>query len=652
MKRTLPVGILLFLSLSSPVSSIEAQESTKEPSPQAYHDDHDHRILAAVHLKLIEKDGEAHVQMLISAVGPQVAPMHGWQGIRGSNLVTARQFEKILAGRFPVVVATRFTGQAEPVYGKIRAGKFGSVPIRCLGEDGRIDFLSLTKHSYPLELVVDAGPVPSGLHFTDIYLNHANRLQVGYLVAGPEVKVIDFRSLGDPRHPPAGGAQKPPAPLPPVVLVKAPLAVAQPEEKTRPLPPPVTNAEWDKRDLEGKWVYYQKSVEQDSETYAAWLQYLDKRNDFAFLERLALYEGNMNALKILSRQKAPQWMRVAVWLRQAYPSQHEPNDTHWMITGSDPAFAYSYLKKYKEVVQKGPLEFSYLALEKANLPLVDVSKALPPFDLKEVFRYLDAPGDISDFGDRERAEAGKVYLHQVLRTIDAFTLSNRYQQPWLGKLTQLTRHPNEKIRQAGYLAFTHFRYSNVNPGDIPYREFTNAANSINEPPAIREAALMAYSYYDHPEVYLKLLRVARETDHPGWNAAVSRLFDLGNDFTLKYLQQIPEQDLTPKKKQLLRSMFDRFDQWQRTREPESWVYFLPIWLEYAAWAEHVNDPLRKQLTPWTKEILANNGGAQLEEKLEKIAMSYAPRFRVENDQALFVQRVRQLAGAILAERKK
>ena len=58
-------------------------------------------------------------------------------------------------------------------------------------------------------------------------------------------------------------------------------------------------------------------------------------------------------------------------------------------------------------------------------------------------------------------------------------------------------------------------------------------DDAKETAAIRESALMAFSSISHPQVYVRLHELALETDHPAWPAAISRLNDLGDEFTLE-----------------------------------------------------------------------------------------------------------------------
>jgi hypothetical protein len=183
-------------------------------------------------------------------------------------------------------------------------------------------------------------------------------------------------------------------------------------------------------------------------------------------------------------------------------------------------------------------------------------------------------------------------------------------------------------------------------------EFYQVTSDPKEPPAVREAALMAYSYFRHPDVYLKLHVLALQTKHPAWSAAVSRLGEVGNDFTLQHLDRLPTARLTEKDKKLVFGTKAILADWVQRRNADYWQYLVPQWLEYAAWAEQAGDPLRKQLTPWTTRTLAASGGPSLDDKLKGLEGSYSPTFRLEGDPAMFAQRVRQLARDILAARGK
>jgi hypothetical protein len=86
-----------------------------------------------------------------------------------------------------------------------------------------------------------------------------------------------------------------------------------------------------------------------------------------------------------------------------------------------------------------------------------------------------------------------------------------------------------------WLAFTRA------PGQaIPMREAIAVIDDTSQPAAVRAAAVMAISFAqaEQPRAWAKLHEIARQPDHPGFPSAVSRLADIGEEFTLAHLRRV------------------------------------------------------------------------------------------------------------------
>src|SRR5262245_27680278 len=652
-RRTVSLALSAGLVLGMAPAAPPAQESGSLPRvvlPNRfdYHDDHDGRRLADIRLKVVERDGRPALALVISAVGPQVEAIPGFAGVRGANRHTAEQIENILTGRFSFVVTTTTEGDSATQLGQWRAGRRGSIPERRLRADGRIDFLGRTPREYPLELIVETAGLARGRQTTELWLDDVPRLRAVYQVADNEVRVLEFKSLGKD---PAGKA--------PPRLVQARLAQQAPEEV--PAKAPVTDAEWNVRDAEGKWALYQSIVSTDEERARGFIPYLVRRKDHDFLETIAihqpLYTGGKGiaAAWALARADAPQWLRVAAWQRQM-EIDHGETETSKLILKHNPAKALAWLEKYaaEVVLAKGekanprqgqrstPVLTDLENLRKAKVKPGELGTALPPLRPAEVFRHLDAPADLENFGDRHRADSGKVYVHQVLRAIQAFRQSGRYREPWIGKLLRLTRHGHLGVRLAALLAFADIGHV-MDPKDTPVDEFRQVMDNKKETPAIREAALMAFSALGHPQVYVRLHEMALETDHVAWQAAISRLNDIGDEFTLEHLDRVDRSRLGRKDLELLEKHRAQLKKWaedpQRSRELS--LAAVERRLERAAWAEYARSPVRKALTAWTKVSFADQANKSFEKHLETVRAKYSPEHAVP-DPAALIRLVREL----------
>jgi hypothetical protein len=503
-------------------------------------------------------------------------------------------------------------------------------------------------------MIVETGTLRPGVQKTDILVGGVPRLRVAYRVQGRDVQVLGFASLGDPRHPGGKKAEKGPGLADEALLPEDESGAEKPAEK--PLPAPIDNEEWDARDREGKWTRYHRGVAGGTESATAWRQYLEKRKDFAFLEMVALYgedpQERTAAGQALARANAPQWMRVAVWLRDASPLAHNEPPARKLIVGHAPAVAFSWLQKYrKQVVRPGSLvEADYQHLEKRMLPRAAVSKLSPPLKPQEVFRHLDAPAKLEEFGDRKKAEEGKVYAHEVLRALHGLVVSRRYEQPWTDKALLLTRQDHPGIRQQAYLAFTSFPEA-VDPKNPLLDEFEPVVDDVKQAGEIRKAALLALSYVDHPRAFLKLHHIARDPGHPGWRVAISRLNDLGNGFTLDRLARVPEEKLAAEDVKMLREVRKRIAVRLKGLNDAGLSSRVRPSLERVAWAELVNDPAKEGLHDRVKQLFRDRGGEKVEAELRKLARGYSPKFSLARRiERLYKDRVRVLARQILSER--
>lgn len=251
--------------------------------------------------------------------------------------------------------------------------------------------------------------------------------------------------------------------------------------------PPVTDAEWDRRDMDARWVFYRRAPDAPEE---AWIAYAVKRHDWEFLEWLALTSRSGNALLALADADAPNWVRCAKW-----PAA----DSH------------------RRQAATGRLD-----------RLKDAGKYLPPWDPEVLLAPLVAPPDLAELGDRRKAEPGKRYVHQVVRAIDVLAESALHGEPWAGRLAALVGHPHSGVRRAACLA-----YGSRPPDEVPLAALEVRASDEAETPAVRAAAVLGLSYAESPAAYGVLLGVATTPAHPAWRAAVSRLGDLDDGFALE-----------------------------------------------------------------------------------------------------------------------
>ena len=156
--------------------------------------------------------------------------------------------------------------------------------------------------------------------------------------------------------------------------------------------------------------------------------------------------------------------------------------------------------------------------------------------------------------------------------------------------TELTRHRDARVRRAACLAFSH-----VPSEQIPYREFLAVARSPAEDED-RRAALMAASFATVPEVWLLLHQLAKDPLDPTWPVAVSRLGDVGNGFTVAWLEALP---LELGQRTEIQSTLQMVRCREASRNPVELPLHAETCLRRAAWAETSKHPLAPRLAEWT-----------------------------------------------------
>jgi hypothetical protein len=648
--------------LIAAILSVFALSAARGAEPRFdYHDDRDGRNLADVRLTVKHRSELPTLEILISAVGPNVDPIPGYRGVKGANRYTAEELELMLSGQHDVLVATSRSALSGLTRGSIHGGRRGRIPQRRLLSTGRIDFLAKTSLEYPLEVKLNTGPISRGTQETEILIDGIPRMRISFHFDGRRAQITGFESVGDPEHTDASHHQLRPLPSD-VSPFAAQNQAGKPKKPARiALKPPVTAAAWKRLDNEGKWVRFQASIEAPAGpgTGDGWVVFLVEQKDYEFLEWVGLY--HIDAMKqlgvgpALAKANAPQWLRAVAWSRSTPQSLgHGEAQSRSLLRSHNPEFAFSWLEKHKKIVvtERSPAKLDYDFLKKKKYKLLDVSSALPPLKAENVFTHLDAPATLADFGNRKKAEAGKVYQHQVLRAIDGFVASGRYFEPWLGKVMSLTRHSDQKVRQAALLSITHF-YSKLDAKKYPISELVKVADDPGEPDAIRESAFMAYTYFGHPSVWPKLHVVAVTPTHPGWRAAISRLANYGNGFTIQYLSDLDESSLTPDDAKL----------WATTRKNLAAIEDLQqnqgqflynsggpqrVALERVAVAELTNSPVAEQLTAWTVREIASGMNRKGLADLKKLRDTYELTIENKVGTGTVKEWVRGLARKILA----
>ncbi|MGE3167145.1 MAG: hypothetical protein AB7O52_19740 [Planctomycetota bacterium] len=552
-----------------------------------------------------QRHGERfRLQVWISPIGPLVDPAPGFAGTRGANLITAEELEVVL--RSSPAVSTFESASRATTQGRMREIERGRIPIRRLLADGQLDLEAQTTREYPLILELTSGWVPAGSYHTELLIRGEPRLRLGFEVGAEGGRITGFESLSDG-----------------IDLSGGTVTTGTSLESRQDAGPAVPSAPamvlpldgWDLLDLEGRWLRYKQHTEVHPEASGKWVEHLIERKEYDLVEWIALAVPfamvRDRAGELLSEAMAPQWIRLHVW----HLTPHEGT------SGSIKAQLKSYsglvldwLALHEEVVH-GPVGSLKLELEGnldwAQAPDREASRArlaakakalgreslaagdfLGPYGPDHLLGLLDVPETFVDYAG-PRAEPGVVYRHQIERAIDTMVLTATHEPNWLAKLHAITQHKDRALRVHAMLAMTHLQ-----PALIPYKDFLAVAEQAEEPLSTREAAFLAYSYGDHPSIYLRLLASAFRSEDPLRAVALSRLGDLDEGFCLARMDAAIAA-AGDGEDALLESVRTRLA--GRLADP-SWEHSSRLrerLLERSAWARITHSPVAAELTAWT-----------------------------------------------------
>ena len=561
---------------------------SKPPIQHDYIDDDDQRPLADLRFD-VEPENPQSVKITVSATGPNVEPIAGFRGIRGTNRYTAEELELILQGTHVVEVVTKFD-DGQSVVGQILKGRHGTLPERRLIPRGRIDFLARTDREYPLELVVDPQTSSAGRRRTDVIVNGRPRLHCEYDIVNGRIQGLRVQSLG--------GHSFLANTLDDALGLRQGRFILTSLQETKA---PVTDADWNLLDAEGKWVLLSRQIASEPAMIRTWVPFLKQKKEFQLLEWMAIYIPDAfkshGVADALVAGNAPQWIRVVVWHSTGPVSFGHGEQVATSHLSAAPGIAEHWLTSHKSTVPvwEGLLTQTYDGLKQDKFPPVDSSDYLPPLQTSEVFAHLAVSEDVADFADRRKAEPGAVYKHQIIREIDGVVVSGLRNTELLRQVRQLTHHSDIDIRQAAFLAHSYIlpQTASTERQDDIVATVDNAA----EPARIREAALLALSYHNHPSVLLKLHQVAADPNHPAWKAAVSRLGDTGRGFSNSLLQSVQRKTLTSEQSALLA------DSLKRLIERESRSHSVANWdmsrrISLAVFAGLSGDPNADAIRKW------------------------------------------------------
>lgn len=472
-----------------------------------YEDEGTGRVLADVRASMLrEPDGRTLLRMDIAAEGPLVQPIPGFAGVHGANRDTAREILEIIEDERWEVVITDERGQ-ERRGGRFVVTREGTLPERRIRPDGTLDVDGRTDLVLPLEARVVTPPLARGRHRVELFVDHEPRLFAIVRVFRHGARILELGSLASVRH-------------------ATPRRRLRVQEVPSPL---IANSDWAQRDLEGRWVFYTRSVREDAKRQDPWIKLLAKEKEWDLLELISVYEGNRAAADALMRAKAPQWRRNQLWHLVGI-STHGLGGAKTTLQEVEPGLTLAWLRLHRERL---PMAGRQLLLEMEKAGTVATGDAGPlsaPFDREEVFRHLSPPDVVLHIGAAARTRPGRTYVHQVERALTGLTRTTNRPEDHIERVTRLSSHPVPEVRRAALLA-----WASLDRTRMPLDRIVVQAADAVEPKEVREAAVMAISYSQTPGAWLALHLVAEDPEHPGWRAALSRLGTVGNAFSRRHV---------------------------------------------------------------------------------------------------------------------
>ncbi len=618
------VGVAILSSVTLVRSDETPADHTLDHVETGHRDHDDGRRDADLGVTLRSAAGEHVLEIAVSAIGPLVEPPRGYQWPRGSNVITAEELDTLVSGRRTIEGESLAVADGVRRPGALRVLRRGALPRRRLLDDGTLELQSETRRRFPIEVVLETPLRGDGRHHVTWRVDGEPRLRVTVSIDGDIGSIEGVEPLAPASLVPGSARLLAATAGDPASAGRLSTTDATSEESpvvAEKVLAPVDEAEWSRRDLEGRWALMTRRLEVDPARATEWVSFLAARGELELLEWIAIYRPrafhNMKVGATLARLGAPQWVRVAVWNLQSVDG-HTIASAEARLLLERPGEVLAWFREHPSAAT-GKATVVLQRLERLGVARASAAHLLPPLDRHEVLRHLEPPGALEDFGDRVRAEPGTVYTHQVARAIDGAVAMKRPPPDVVEQLGRLGEHAHVGVAQRAYLA-----HANLPSELIPRARLLAAARDPSRPDRVREAALLGVSYADHPEVYLALHHVAMAPGHPAWRAAVSRLGDVGDEFTLT---QTRLEDLDQASHAFLERELHRIrERLAATGKDHAAVLVRQVArrLLRAAWADLTGDVLEVTLVPWTLEsIRAHANDPAVRKKLRDL-LSWQP----------------------------
>lgn len=501
-----------------------------------YVEDGGTKVVAEVEVRALRKGVESLVEVAIRATGRRVEADPGITGVHGSNRHTGAEMQDMLrAGELELRWRAR---GGEWRNGELMSVRWQSMARRRLWDHRALGERAETERRYPVAVTFGVEGLMAGDYEFALVARAAPRFvaavrvgPVGSEVLGASVcdrfgvavgdgstlRPVAVASRADIRR--SGGRRRDP--------------VQDPEAKPSPL---VLPADWEQRDIEGRWVWFRDDMQRragDSHRLGQWAELLAGRKEFELLEMIGIYHGWAKVGPALAKVDAPQWIRVAIWNLHSYQSHNKENARDLLTKNAGDVLAW--FERYP-LAQRGPGQDLYEELLPKHQASALAPDSLPPLDGRELLMpYLDPPGTLVRFGDRLTAEPGTVYLHQVIRALEGVSVRGRLDSMGVTKVLRLTEHRMLPVRLQAFESL-----ASLPPELVPWRDMERLASDPERDTVGRAGAVQVLGKSLHPEAGRALAQIATNPAHPCWRQALEIVTLQGGPVELAQLEGLTE----------------------------------------------------------------------------------------------------------------
>jgi hypothetical protein len=155
------------------------------------------RPVASILAELVEDVGSLRLRVTVSALGDEVEPVPGLEGVHGANLRTAEELDRLLRDD-ALRLVLRHSGALVP--GTLESVQRERLPARRIGPDGRLRLDVITDAQWPVRAVFFGPPLPEGKSWTYLEADGVPRLAIAVESNDWRCRIAHIESRGEDRR--------------------------------------------------------------------------------------------------------------------------------------------------------------------------------------------------------------------------------------------------------------------------------------------------------------------------------------------------------------------------------------------------------------------------------------------------------------------